>query len=162
MVRKKGLTLPCYVCYTFIHLGFHVFLNAHSELQSEMCRKENMPVDKPFALPYSSADRNIQVVTEIGVDFRTRTPDTARGRLNHNQPLLCLHIFLSGMPVSSDSQSTFLEMICIIIDISLPIAGQGEITNKHSAVFIRFQCQCQILHILMLLKFVCDPISVNY
>ena len=84
MVKKKGLTLPCYVCYTFIHLGFHVFLNAHSELQSEMCRKEKMPVDKPFALPYSAAARNIQVVTEIGVDFRTRTSETAEGSLNND------------------------------------------------------------------------------
>ena len=32
-------------------------------------------MDKPFALPYSSALRNIQVVpvAEIGVDFRART-----------------------------------------------------------------------------------------
>jgi hypothetical protein len=75
MVKKKGLTIPCYVCYTFIHLGFHVFLNAHSELQSEMCQKENILVDKPFALPYSTALRNIQVVpvAEIGVEFRART-----------------------------------------------------------------------------------------
>ena len=75
MVKKKGLTIPCYVCYTFIHLGFHIFLNAHSELQSEMCQKENTLVDKPFALPYSSALRNIQVVpvAEIGLEFRART-----------------------------------------------------------------------------------------
>ena len=74
MVKKKGLTIPCYVCYTFIHLGFHVFLNAHSELQSEMCQKENTLVDKPFALPYSSALRNIQVVpvAEIGLEVRAR------------------------------------------------------------------------------------------
>ena len=124
MVKKKGLTLPCYVCYTFIHLGFHVFLNAHSELQSEVCRKEDTQIDKPFALPYSLAVRNIQVVpvAEIGVNFRDRTSKVAKSRLFHH--LLCSYFWLSGISDSNDSKSTFLELMCIIIDISLPVAGQ--------------------------------------
>jgi hypothetical protein len=93
MVKKKGLTIPCYVCYTFIHLGFHVFLNAHSELQSEMCQKEKTQVDKPFALPYSSALRNIQVfpVAEIGLDFRARTKKVIKSM--SIQHFKCLEIY---------------------------------------------------------------------
>ena len=81
MGDKKGLTIPCYVCYTFIHLGFHVFLNAHSELQTDMCTKEN----NAFVLPYSAAARNVQVlqIAEIGVDVRTRTPSIVKSKFDN-------------------------------------------------------------------------------
>ena len=90
MVKKKGLTIPCYVCYTFIHLGFHVFLNAHSELQSEMCQKEKTLVEKPFALPYSSALGNVQVipVAEIGLEFRARTKENIKSMSIQNSKYL--------------------------------------------------------------------------
>ena len=53
MSKKKGATLPCYVCYTFIHLGFHIFLNTHSDLQDIMCQNQNLEIETTSLLPTS-------------------------------------------------------------------------------------------------------------
>ena len=81
MLKVKGLTIPCYICFTFIHLGFHIYKNSNDMLHSDECTDNNTEgeLTKPFTLPFSP-DLAILDIEQIGEDeFEASTVRFERG-----------------------------------------------------------------------------------